>query len=361
MNAVSGRESRQCLNGVLIGTAVGDSLGLPAEGLSSRRTQRLFGGTWRQRFFLGRGMVSDDTEHTVFVAQALLSCSDSAAQFRRSLAWKLRLWLLCLPSAVGKATLRSIIKLWIGFSSERSGVYSAGNGPAMRSAIIGSYFAGSSESISAFVTASTRITHTDPRALTGALAVAHLSGWIVRNDSAGDVPVPEIFLLLRDVGTPTDEEWRETIDKMESAFEDQCSVQELAARMRLSKGVTGYTYHTVPVAIYSWLMHYGDFRATLESALSCGGDTDTVGAIAGALAGASMGEKGIPTEWVERIMDWPLSTEFLKKLAACLAERQAGRASALMIGSLWPGLLPRNIVFLLLVLMHGIRRLAPPY
>src|ERR1044072_2480170 len=116
----------ELLKGILLGTAVGDSIGLPAEGLSSRRIQKLFHGCWRQRFFFGRGMISDDTEHTVMVAQALLT--DSLNEFRRTLSWKLRFWLLTLPAGIGFATLRAILKLWLGFSPERSGVFSAGNG-----------------------------------------------------------------------------------------------------------------------------------------------------------------------------------------------------------------------------------------
>ena len=59
-------------DGVLLGTAVGDALGLPAERISRGRIQRMWHGQWRLRFLFGRGMVSDDTEHTLFVAQALL-------------------------------------------------------------------------------------------------------------------------------------------------------------------------------------------------------------------------------------------------------------------------------------------------
>jgi len=58
--------------GLILGTAVGDSLGLVAEGISHRRNAKLFHSHWRQRFFLRWGMCSDDTEHTIFVAQALL-------------------------------------------------------------------------------------------------------------------------------------------------------------------------------------------------------------------------------------------------------------------------------------------------
>ena len=41
-----------------------------------------------------------------------------------------------LPAGVGLATARACLKLWLGFSPERSGIYSAGNGPAMRSAVL---------------------------------------------------------------------------------------------------------------------------------------------------------------------------------------------------------------------------------
>ena len=172
------------LAGILLGTAVGDSVGLPAEGLSPRRRQRLLPGPWRHRFLVGRGMISDDTEHTLMVAQSLLKHPDDAAAFGRSLAWRLRWWFLGLPAGVGLATARACLKLWLGFPPDRSGVYSAGNGPAMRSALLGAYFFDDQDMIERFVTASTRLTHTDPRALTGALAVARLAAWAVQHDPA---------------------------------------------------------------------------------------------------------------------------------------------------------------------------------
>jgi len=142
--------------GVLIGTAVGDALGLPAEGLSRERIHRRWKGIWNHRFLFGRGMCSDDTEHTFFVAQALLAHGDDVSAFQKSLAWKLRFWLLGLPAGVGFATLRAILKLWLGFSPARSGVFSAGNGPSMRSSIIGAYFAENPELRSKFVSAATK-------------------------------------------------------------------------------------------------------------------------------------------------------------------------------------------------------------
>ena len=76
----------------MVGTAVGDALGLPVENLSPKRIQRLWKGQWRMRFVFGRGMISDDTEHTLMAAQALLSFPDDVERFQRCLAWKLRWW-----------------------------------------------------------------------------------------------------------------------------------------------------------------------------------------------------------------------------------------------------------------------------
>ena len=122
------------LRGVVLGTAVGDAVGLAAEGISRRRIGKLFTHPWQHHFLLGHGMLSDDTEHTVFVIQALLRHPDAPALFARRLAWSLRWWFVSLPAGIGLATGRAIIKLWLGFSPQRSGVYSAGNGPAMRAA-----------------------------------------------------------------------------------------------------------------------------------------------------------------------------------------------------------------------------------
>ena len=76
--------SSDAVLGALLGCAVGDAIGLPYEGLSKRRGIRLLGAPDRHRFLFGRGMVSDDTEHTCMVAMAL-------CQHPADAAWP-RLW-----------------------------------------------------------------------------------------------------------------------------------------------------------------------------------------------------------------------------------------------------------------------------
>jgi ADP-ribosylglycohydrolase len=348
------------LAGILLGTAVGDSVGLPAEGLSPRRRQRLFPGSWRQRFLIGRGMISDDTEHTLMVAQSLVAHPDDATAFARSLAWRLRWWFLGLPAGVGMATARACLKLWLGLPPKRSGVWSAGNGPAMRSALLGAYFCDDQDKMERFVTAATRLTHTDPRALTGALAIAQLAAWAVQHDPA-DPPSADFVGDLLSKLASDDREWSELVGKMLAAWTHGDSVVDFAAYLGLGDGVTGYVYHTVPVAVYAWLRHYGDFRATLESALDCGGDADTVGAIVGALAGGTVGTGGIPADWIDGIIDWPRSVGLLRRVAVRLGQQKRDERALGPVPYLWPAVPPRNLLFLIVVLLHGFRRLAPPY
>ena len=145
--------------GLLVGTALGDSVGLPVEGLSPERAKRLFPGPWRQRLLPNTGLVSDDTEHAFFVTQSLLEEPNDPLAFARRVAWRLRWWLLAAPAGVGFATLRATCRLWLGVPPQRSGVRSAGNGAAMRAPLLGAYFVDDHDRRRAFVTASTAITH----------------------------------------------------------------------------------------------------------------------------------------------------------------------------------------------------------
>ena len=229
----------------------------------------------------------------------------------------------------------------------------------MRSAVIGATFADQPDKIDEYVAASTQLTHRDPRALAAARAVAHLAAWVVRDDLDAAPSADAFVMLLRSASA--DDEWRAKVDAVATACQDTAPVAELANRLGLERGVTGYAYHTVPVAAYAWFHHFGDFEATLTSVLDCGGDTDTVGAIAGALAGAVVGERGIPQDWIAGIKDWPRGVPLLRRLADELAGAAKGSPEVGPVPYFWPGVLPRNLAFLAVVLFHGLRRLLPPY
>jgi len=348
--------------GVILGTAVGDSLGLPREGLSRRRGERIFGsGPLRHRFLFGRGMLSDDTEHACMVSQALLAAPDDPEAFARSLAWRLRGWLLGLPAGIGLGTLKSILKLWMGFPPHRSGVGSAGNGPAMRAAAIGICLREDRNRLIEYVRASSRITHRDPRAEEGALAVA-LGASLAASRLPGEIHPPEILGdLRRELSHP---DLLRALDLVQRRIEELESAESLARDLGLGSGVTGYVLHTVPAALFCWLRWPGDFRRSLEEMVGLGGDTDTTGAIAGALAGATCGASGIPGDWISGIADWPRSVNWMRSLSAELADRFSGGdpgRPCRPVPFFWPGLAIRNPIFTAVVLLHGFRRLLPPY
>jgi ADP-ribosylglycohydrolase len=348
--------------GVLLGTAVGDALGLPREGLSARRAARLYGPRpFRHRFLFGRGMTSDDTEHTCMVGQSLLCQPDDPEAFARVLARRLRYWLLGLPAGLGSATLRSTLKLWIGFPPGRSGVYSAGNGPAMRAALFGVCLGHEPQELRSFVRASTRLTHTDPRAERGAWLVA-TAAYHGATGGPGGVSGPALLQAARSAWDAPEAEWDRLLTLMEEHLAKGDEPTRFAEGLGLRRGVSGYVYHSVPVALYCWLRFPGDFRRALEEVIALGGDTDTAGAIVGALSGATLGAGAIPAEWIDGLLEWPRSVTWMRALAGRLAEQSEAQTPGRRPFPLfWPGLLPRNLLFFSVVLLHILRRLLPPY
>jgi ADP-ribosyl-[dinitrogen reductase] hydrolase len=347
---------RTAIVGCLLGTAVGDALGLPYEGLSPRRAMRLLGPPERQRL-LGRwGLVSDDTEHTAMVAQALIASGGDPERFRCSLAWRLRWWFLGLPAGVGWATLRAILRLWIGIRPERSGVYSAGNGPAMRAAILGVAMV-DPESLRALVRASARLTHTDPLAEQGAWAVA----WAARMASSGPVDSARYLAEVRATLGTEGQALTDLIARAVDSVDQGESTEVFAQGQGLARGVSGYVCHTVPVALHAWLAHPHDYRAAVGAVIRCGGDTDSTAAIVGGILGAAVGRAGIPSDWLNGLIEWPRSVAWLEQLGARLVESQTSEQPVRPLPLFVPGVLIRNALFLLVVLAHGFRRLGPPY
>lgn len=338
------------LVGCLLGTAVGDALGLPYENLSPRRAARLLGPPTRYRFVFARGMVSDDTEHACMVAQALITSQGKPEAFARDLARRLRWWLLALPAGIGFATLRAILKLWLGWPPARSGVFSAGNGPAMRAPILGAAVADRARLVD-LVRASTRLTHTDPKAEYGALAVALAARCAVEQR-----PPQEYAGELRDLLPEAAGAFLKRLDAVLASVARGETTPAFAAAQGMSRGVSGYIYHSVPVALHAWLSHPRDYAEAVQSVILAGGDTDTTAAIVGGIVGAAVGKAGIPAAWLTHLAEWPRTVAWMERLAESLGhgEKPPPRLSGLAT-------LARNGWFLLVVLTHVARRCLPPY
>lgn len=343
----------KALVGCLLGTALGDATGLVVEGLSPRKIQKRFPHLDGPSLFFHRGMISDDTEHHCLVAQALLSSAGDADLFRRHFAHHLRFWLLALPAGVGFATLRSILKLWFG---GKKGVFSAGNGPAMRSAILGVYFRDDLSKMKQFVRISTELTHTDPKAFLGAFAVALAASFSSKKEPFS--PEQYFQALAAALKDDPSEEFLKLMQQIQQGLEQNQSLEMFAQTLGLSKGISGYIYHTLPIVLYAWLDPNTDaYQKKILNIIALGGDTDTTAAILGGILGSGIGKEGLPQEWLERLFEWPRTPQWIEKLGRALATSDSTKIPSCSFFAL----LFRNIFFMIVVLGHGFRRLFPPY
>ena len=248
--------------------------------------------------------------------------------------------MLRAPFGVGLATLRACLKLLFFFPPSTSGVRSAGNGAAMRSAIVGAFFADDPRRRAAWNEALARTTHSDPRAIQGAGYVAALAA------QAALAPCERTpDLLAAAQGVVEDASLLRGIDAAQRLAQAGAPTAEAAAAL----GVTGFVVHTVPFAAYLFARWGGDARQALEEAVNAGGDSDSIGAIVGALAGARHGLSGLPQDLVANLEDGPLGRRHLLSLAQGLA---SGKPPTRPPGYSAIRLLARNLLLIPVILGH---------
>ena len=324
-------EFRERLAGVLLGTAVGDALGLVCEGMSSKRIARRFGRVDRYHLIGRTGYVSDDTEQSALVAQSLARHPAQRDQCVRAFRRSLLGWFWRLPWGIGMATIRSAFRIMLGL--RRSGVRSAGNGSSMRAAIVGAFFHDRPEKRREFCAAIAMTTHTDERAVQGALFVAELT-------ACGPEEARRIV---------TEPLLGEALDRAVALAKRGAPTSEAAEQLK----TTGYVVHTVPFALYCYL-RYGDTPLlALQECIGAGGDTDSIAAILGAWLGARHGEPGLPAHLIAELNDGPFGPTHLRGLAASLASGAPPPRYS------WIRALLRNLALYPVVLFHGLRRIFP--
>jgi ADP-ribosyl-[dinitrogen reductase] hydrolase len=279
--------------GALVGSAVGDALGAPFEfgpagQFSARfpspargvRTEMCGGGALRWE----PGEFTDDTQMALLVAESLVERGglDEADVFDR-----FRTWLKAGPPDVGNQT-RAVLgsgRPWDVAAAEhfaRSG-HAAGNGSLMRTTPAAIWF--SRFGTQATLDAARRIsalTHGDPSAGEGC-AVFHELMRVALN---GDDPLAAIPAALELVAAEHRERWATVLAP--GWTPDQATESNGAVWPTLGQAV--------------WALRNGrDFAEVLRLVIDLGGDTDTVAAVAGGLAGAVHGMGGIPSRWASAV------------------------------------------------------------
>lgn len=332
------------LAGTLLGTALGDALGLPMEMLSARVIARRFPRLDRFHLLGSVGFVSDDTEQSALVAQSLARHPNDTDACVRALRRSLLGWFLRLPWGIGLGTLRACVRIALGL--RRSGVATAGNGAAMRAAVVGVFFHDDAAARRSTSDALARVTHTDARAVEGARFVAEVAAMAV----TGEAPAEVLEAALAVVTEPT---LAKALGRA-VAMAREGAPPDVAAK---ELGTTGFVVHTVPFAAYVFARWGAAPMEAIGAVIRAGGDTDSIGAIVGAWCGALGGAGALPGELIGRIQDGPFGPTHLRALADDLAGARAGRASVAGYSPVYA--MARNLALYPVVLAHAARRIIP--
>jgi ADP-ribosyl-[dinitrogen reductase] hydrolase len=276
--------------GTLLGAAAGESLGAPHEGKRADEVGPLGeitgGGLWAV------GEPTDDVDLTLVLLRSIVARrrfdQDDAA--RRYLEWFSR-----GPKDVGILTRASLQNLRAGDSPQQasalawedSGRQAAGNGSVMCCAPIGLLHVRALEGLADDAAGASRITHYDPRCAGGCVAVATAIALLVRGGRDAEEAIPQAAEAAGAV-----------CDEVRAAVERGASRRP--ADIAADGDDRGYVLRTVEIA-FSALATAASFEEGLVSVVARGGDTDTNGAVAGALLGARHGKGRIPERWLRRL------------------------------------------------------------
>ena len=248
--------------GMLIGLAVGDALGTTLEfkprGSFEPITDMVGGGP----FNLKPGQWTDDTSMALCLAQMLRSANgwDAEDAMKRFVNWRDFGYLSSTGTCfdIGNQTSDALDRFlrtgnpYAGPTDEAQ----SGNGGIMRLAPVVIAYGKHTESAVAVAQLQSRLTHASRSCLSAAAAMA----------------------------------------------EFMCDGQGLSAPADPPQEASGYVVHTLQAAC--WAMTQGEtFRDVLLAAVNLGSDADTVGAVAGQLAGRKFGYSGIPQNWRDLLHD----------------------------------------------------------
>lgn len=338
---------------VLFGVALGDALGLPYENIRPRAAARVkLPPLSRAGLLPGYALVSDDTELSALAGQSLVRAAGDPVASARAFARSLGGWFLRLPWGLGLATLRASVRALLGFA--RTGVRSAGNGAAMRAAVVGLYAASRTPTERAALSdALAEVTHTDPRAVQGARFVAELTArlWRLRRgeEESFDGSVRASLEVVQE-------------SSLRAALERAWSLSEScddSAEASKELGCTGFVLHSVPLALWALCRAWREGDApegALHRAVRAGGDTDTHAALVGGWAGAWKGPSAWSAESTVRLCPGPFGEAHLRALSAALERSARGEAATAPRYSVLAAL-ARNLALYPVILVAGVRTL----
>jgi poly(ADP-ribose) glycohydrolase ARH3 len=276
--------------GSALGTFVGDALGEPVEGWSHSAIYSRFGLLDTMLRAVGR--YTDDTQMMIGILETLLEEKGfvpavCARKFQENFDHS---------RGYGRRIFGVMDRIRQGIPWDQAGTDSFGNGGAMRIAPIGCFYYADLEAIKANAILSARITHGHPEGLAGAVAQATAVGLAFQYSLSSEPIEPKKFLdSITAQMTDIDKGFAKALDRIKSIPRGSMLevIEAIAGRYSLSLRAI----ESVPAAIGAFVLT-DSFQEAVVLAVNLGGDTDTIGAMAGAIAGAYYGYSQMPEEWL---------------------------------------------------------------
>jgi ADP-ribosyl-[dinitrogen reductase] hydrolase len=258
-----------------LGLALGDALGATVEFMLPREIRaahgvhrEITGGGWLR---LRPGAVTDDTQMSIWLGRAIVN---GGGWDTRRAAVHLAAWLRTGPADVGNTVRRGLRRFVIdGTLAGEPAPGDAGNGAAMRMLPVALLTLADEEALGTAALEQARITHHHPMS---DAACVHV-GALVHRACLG-------------LGMPR---LRRASDAFARGF------KEFAFAPYPGRS-GGYVVETLATVLH-FLHTSRSFEETLVGVVNQGGDADTTGAIAGAIAGAYHGMEGLPERWLRRL------------------------------------------------------------
>ncbi len=250
---------------------------------------------------LGRGTVTDDTHMTLSLAEVLAETPGNldqnllarrfAERFDPARGYGGNTRLLLSEIRSGEDWREALVNLRLPGGSWA-------NGAAMRVAPVALAFCRDAGAVLDVAGRQAEVTgHDHPVGRDG----ARLQALAVLRALEASLPLdPAAFL---DALEPLDEPWQPEFQEALRWIRGNLGAEPEAAVRQL--GTSGRASHSVPASLWAFLTAPESVSRSLIKAVNLGGDTDTIGAMAGALAGALHGWEAFPREWTEVVEDGP--------------------------------------------------------
>ena len=298
----------------LTGLAIGDALGMPTQTLTLDGIRRHYGKitNFEAPFDdhpvacgLRPGQVTDDTEQTFLLAARLIADGGSIDETKWAedlLEWEADIRRRGFRDLLGPSSSAALDAVLKGAPITETGRHGTTNGAAMRIVPVGIAIPGTPLSgLLDSVEQACRLTHNTGEAIAAAAAVASVISCGLDGLDFGQAL--NTALLAAEAGQHRGhrEGKRDISERIKSALamaEQGIPAEELARRI----GTSVAACESVPMAFATVRLAGGEpWRAALVAA-NLGGDTDTIGAIAGAMAGACSGLASVPEDALRMIL-----------------------------------------------------------